>query len=152
MNLYQVFRISKSLSMPAALNSHRESFFFWNLCRRFILCYKWGRSSQAMMPYIFFLLNSPLCRSLGLFLRLIKRNYLTERASNKASHRVQDKVMALELYPVALFLDHDVLHCNDLIQWRRTSYPWFCPIFVPLSCHVYKLINDAKKPPFIYTN
>lgn len=67
-----------------------------------------------MMPYIFFLLNSPLCRSLGLFLRLIKRNYLTERASNKASHRVQDKVMALELYPVTLFLDHDVLHCNDL--------------------------------------
>lgn len=79
------------------------------------------------MPYIFFLLNSPLCRSLGLFLRLIKRNYLTERASNKASHRVQDKVMALGLYPVvldlylvamdfypmALFLDHDVLLCND---------------------------------------
>lgn len=27
MNLYQVFRISKSLSMPAALNSNRESFF-----------------------------------------------------------------------------------------------------------------------------
>lgn len=76
-----------------------------------------------MMPYIFFLLNSLLSRSLGLFLRLIKRNYLTERASNKASHRVQDKVMALGLYPVvldfypmALFLNHDVLHCNDFNQ------------------------------------
>lgn len=101
------------------------------------------------MPYIFFLLNSLLSRSLGLFLRLIKRNYLTESASNNASHHVQNKVMALglypvalDLYPVALYLDHDVLHSNGGGQVILG--------FVPLSCHDKKLINDAKKPPFIY--